>query len=252
MVKKIPLKRKAIIELLKEIDRNLSQTTILYLVGGGSMALRGLKGSTLDLDFVVINRKQYVALKKAIKKIGYEMDETFYDSRIYKNAVIIFTKGDSRIDIFIKSIVGMLNFTKEMEERAEIFDEEFDKLKVKLASNGDIFLLKSLSDRDKDIIDCRTLLMAGLNSSVIVKECVAQHRKDTKWIFWLYEMLCRLQNKYPDLRIRFKTRVWRLCVEDWRWKPEDFMYGITHLDRHVPESHIERVRRALEHMRISG
>jgi len=230
----IPSKKKDVIQLLKRIDKKLSEEVIIYLLGGGAMALRGIKDSTIDLDFVVIKKRNYVALKKAIEKIGYKLDETSYDSRIYKNAVILFNKGSSRIDIFVKSIVGMLDFTKEMEKRAEIL-EEFDKLRIKLASNEDIFLLKSLSDRDKDIIDCRTLLLTGLKSDIIVKERITQHREDIKWIFWLYEMICRLQNRYSHLRIRFKTKVWQECRKNWKYKPKNFMKDIGKLETHIKE-----------------
>ena len=162
MAKKVsPLKRKDVEVLLRKIDKELAKAITIYLIGGGSMALKELKDSTVDLDFVVISKRNYVALKKAIEKKGYKLDETAYDPRIYKNAVILFAKGRSKIDIFIKSIVGMLDFTKEMENRAEFLDKSFDKLRIKLASNEDIFLLKSMSGRDKDIIDCRTLLLTG-------------------------------------------------------------------------------------------
>jgi len=224
---------------LENLDNNLSENITLYLIGGGAMSLKGLKAATVDVDLVVKTKKEFEALKTGLLKIGFEIDEEVHNKNIYKQAVMVFMKGISRVDVFIKSIVGMLDFTEAMEERATQY-KEYSNLTIKLSSNEDVFLLKSLSDREKDIPDNRILIDTGLNWDVILKECVEQHRQDTKWIFWLFEQICRIENKY-SISIPAKPRIFNICKDNWDKKPSDFMIEFDDETKYVPSSERKKI-----------
>ena len=65
------------------------------------------------------------------------------------------------------------------------------KDRVYLVSNEDIFLFKSLTGRPGDLIDLGMLMGRELDWDIIIDECVSQHTEDVKWVFWVYEQLCR-------------------------------------------------------------
>ncbi len=232
----IRLDKGEIIDFLEYLDKSISKKLTVFLIGGGAMSLKNLKESTIDIDIVVNSRKDFNVLKHGLLKIGFKIDKEIHEIRAYHNAVMVFLKDSSRIDIFIKTICGMLDFTQAMEERADLF-KHFEKLTVKLASNEDILLLKSLSDREKDLPDCRALIETGLKWNIILKECIKQHRKDTKWVFWLYEQLCRVENKY-DITIPAKLRVLKVCEKNWKFKPQDFMHDIDNIDKHISDKRL--------------
>lgn len=206
---------------LQDLDKFISKDITIFMIGGGAMALKGLKPATVDIDLVLKTKAEFETLKSGLLKLDYKIDEELHDVNVYKQAVMVFLKGKSRVDIFIRSIVGMLDFTETMEKRSSLF-KDYDNLNVRLSSNEDIFLLKSLSDREKDLPDNRTLIQTELDWNVIIKECVEQHRRETKWVFWLYEQICRIEDKF-DLHISAKNRIFKVCQDNWSNKPSDFM-----------------------------
>lgn len=209
-----------LLKFLDLLDSTLKSSVDIYMIGGCAMTLKGYKDVTLDIDLVVKNKKDYEILSEAIKNLGFSIDKTHHNENVYKNAIIIFKKEDSRIDIFIKSIVGMLDFSRSMMKRAEIYGN-YKNMRLYLASNEDVFLLKSMSDRKKDIPDLKMLVFAGVNFDLILDECVSQHKKDVKWIFWLHESLLRLE-KEGILSMPKKSEFEKLIKENEKYKPQDY------------------------------
>lgn len=209
-----------LLKFLDLLDSSLNTPLDVYMIGGCAMTLKGYKDITLDVDLVVKNKKDYETLRNAISQLGFSIDKTHHHENVYKNAIIIFKKEDSRIDIFIKSIVGMLDFSNTMMKRAEKY-VNYTNLKLYLASNEDVFLLKSMSDREKDLPDLKMLVSAGINFDIILNECVLQHKKDTKWIFWLHESLLRLE-KLGVLSMPKKSEFEKILKENEKYKPQDY------------------------------
>ena len=225
---------------LDDIDKNLSDKLIVYMIGGGAMCLRNLKDTTFDIDLIVLSKKEFDLLYFALKSAGYDVvDQELFKEAVYKNAVVVFQKGPSRIDVFIKNIVGMLDFSKRMVARAEVFEKK-DNLKICLASNTDILLLKSLSDREKDLDDIESLLRENIDWQAIFKECDLQKREGVRWIFFVYEQLCRLENAM-NVQIEWKNRVFNKCKELWKERPSDFMSDIENLEKHIPKQYLKDV-----------
>jgi hypothetical protein len=222
-------------EFLQALDQALTQEIDIIMIGGGAMTLRSLKAGTLDVDIIVRSRRIFDTLKSGLLQIGFTIDEQLHDIAVYQQAMMVFIKNASRVDVFIKSVCGMLDFTNAMCIRAEAYGH-YDKLTAKLAANEDIFLLKALAGREKDLSDCHALSQTGLKWELIIKECVRQHRPDSKWVFWLFEQICRMEDRFAT-RIHVKRRIFEICCEHWTKRPPDFMGGFTdnQIFSHLPK-----------------
>lgn len=234
------------IDLIKKylgnLDEKLKGKISLYMIGGGAMCLKNLKDATFDIDLIVMSKKDFYILHKAMLKLGYDIaDQELFKEAVYKNAIVVFQKGASRIDIFIKNIVSMMDFSERMVRRAELYEEK-KSLKVYLASNTDILLLKSLSDREKDFPDIERLIREGVDWQSIVKECDLQNKEGVKWIFFVYEQLCRVENS-RGIEIEAKRIIFEKCKEIWKEMPRDFMIDIENLEKHIPKQFLKDIQR---------
>lgn len=224
-------------EFLNNLDRNLKEKLNIYMIGGGAMCLKNLKDATFDIDLIVMSKKDFNILYKSMLKLGFDVvDQKLFKEAIYKNAIIVLQKGHSRIDIFIKNIVSMMDFSERMVERAELYDEKAS-LKVYLASNTDILLLKSLSDREKDFPDIERLIRGDIDWKSIVRECDLQSREGVKWIFFVFEQLCRVEND-RGIEIEGKNLIFDKCKDHWNQRPTDFMRDIENLEKHIPKQYL--------------
>ncbi len=228
-------------KFLNNLDNNLNGKLNLYMIGGGAMCLKNLKDATFDIDLIVMSKKDFNILHKAMLKLGFDVvDQELFKEPIYKNAIIVFQKGPSRIDIFIKNIVSMMDFSDRMINRAEQYMDKTN-LKVYLASNTDILLLKSLSDREKDFPDIERLIREDIDWKAIVKECDQQNREGVKWIFFVFEQLCRVEND-RGIEIVDKKLIFGKCKEYWSQKPTGFMADIENMEKHIPAQYLKDIK----------
>lgn len=227
------LSRAEIIELLRVIGDELKEKTAIFLIGGCNMSLKGIKAVTKDIDLVVLTKKEYYCLKSALVDLGYNCHEETFSPNFYKTSIIVFMKDDRRIDVFVKVVCSQLELTPEMQKRSEVY-AVWGNLKVHLVPNEDIFLFKSITEREKDVDDCHILIGEGLDWEVIKQEL---HRQEGKalWRFWVYEQLCRIRNKYGEIiPRRMVNYIWKLVKEKWPEKPRDFMAGIEDAKNNYP------------------
>lgn len=225
---------------LNDLDENLDSKIKLYMIGGGAMCLRGLKDSTFDIDFIVLSKKDFKILCNAMLKLGFDAaDQELLREAVYKNAMIVFQRGESRIDVFIKNIVSMMDFSERMQKRAELYDNK-NYLKVYLASNTDILLLKSLSDREKDFPDIGRLVIEDIDWEAIAEECGLQSRKGAKWIFFVFEQLCRVEDSM-NIEIPDKKLIFSKCIKHWDKRPESFMADIENTEKHIPKKYLKYI-----------
>lgn len=226
---------------LNDLDKKLEDKVKIFMIGGGAMCLKNLKDATFDIGLIVMSKKDYWLLHKAMLKLGYDVaDKELFKEAIYKNAIIVFQKGQSKIDIFIKNIVSMMDFSKRMIERSHLYQEK-SNLAVYLASNTDIMLLKSLSDREKDFPDIERLIKEGVDWVDVIEECDLQSREGVTWIFFVYEQICRVEND-REILIEGKSKLFDKCKEHWNQRPSDFMIDIDNLEKHIPNPQRKDIR----------
>lgn len=214
--------------MLVRIGEALPQELDIYLIGGCAMSFRGLKDTTKDVDAILLSRSELDLLGSTLKKLKFTQDTPVED--FYLSAVMVFMQGDSRIDLFVRDVCKQLVFTDRMVKRAQLY-QKLGKLSVYLASNEDIFLFKAITDREKDIDDCFSLLNIGIDSRIIVDEMEQQTR--AHWCFFVYEKLC-LITENTGLIPSFKEEVKRICLKKRKDVPGDFLHEIKNKKKHWP------------------
>ena len=160
----------------------------VYLVGGGNLALRGLKSATKDIDIVVLNRKQFSLLQNLLEAplpklpiyVRQYSSQWNYDLGV--SARYIHPLHGFNLDVFVKRVLGKLYLSESMVLRAEAPGEfeSHEFFEVYLISKEDIFLFKSVTstERVRDVEDLIALVETGLDYSTIIQELENQLSMD--------------------------------------------------------------------------
>ena len=163
-------------DFFRLLGETLSAETDLYLFGGEAMRIRALKRATKDVDAVVEDERAFQLVGNTLKSMGYrplrgrEITET--DRKLRTSAIL--TKEDyPRVDLFVRQICGAFLLSNTMKARVDT--REFGELKVHILSNEDLFLLKSITDREGDVYDMLTLAKApGFDWHTVIQELYQQ------------------------------------------------------------------------------
>ena len=184
------------IELLfKEIDKVIHNKIKVYTIGGVVLLEQGLKVTTKDIDVVVETKNEFIELQHSLQKTGFKSQIPGKEySRM--NLSQLFQKEDFRIDLFEKKICGRFSLSKGMMERARKVIS-LDHIEVYLCSNEDVFLFKTMTDRDGDLTDCESIVSAAVDWDIIINELKSQIKKSKQdvWITWVGERLDILEDR---------------------------------------------------------
>lgn len=203
-------------KLFEELGTKVKENISAYLIGGENMRIKKLKDRTKDCDIVVENHKQYVLLQRALEDMGYVTIESQNmspeDHRI--NAMKIMTHPSrSRLDIFIKNIGRKLHLSKRMTYRAEF--KKFGNLRLGILANEDVFLLKSVTDREGDVHDMAKIIQQGnFNWRTVWDELVYQE-SETKNSLLFEFFLEQIDDLYENIGVRppFYKRLVRKVID---------------------------------------
>jgi hypothetical protein len=159
---------------LERIGQQLDNPLTVFLIGGGSMAFRGLKETTKDIDLIVSSGDDLSQLQAVLLEIGYDIvqepDEEYEElgaQRILEN------EDGCRIDIFNRQVIGKLMLSPSIRERSEQYLDP-GNLVVRLVSPEDIFLFKAVAGRVDDIEDMFSLMQTGLEFDIVEAELETQ------------------------------------------------------------------------------
>jgi len=192
-------------ELFNEINENLESKIEIFIIGGAVLLYHSLKPSTKDIDIIIETKPQFIEFEKALKKTGFKTKETSIE---YKNLNLnyIFEREDFQIDLFHKKVCSKFDLSEHMEKRAEKIIN-LDNISVFLCSKEDIFLFKTMTDRQGDLEDCISLSMEGLNWDTIYNELLFQIKESGKdiWITWVGERLHLLDERGVNIPILSKV-----------------------------------------------
>jgi len=188
-------------ELFKEISKAVEKRIRLFVIGGAVLLKQDLKDATKDIDLVVDTKEEFLELQKALEKLEFKLKIPGKEYE-HMNLNQIFQKEDFRIDLFYKEVCGKFSLTEDMMQRANLV-LDLEKLKVAHCSNEDIFLFKTMTEREGDLDDCIRLGIPGLNWKIIIKELqnqIKQSKQDI-WITWVGERLDLLEDKGLEIPI---------------------------------------------------
>ena len=186
---------KQIETLFQEIDKTMHDKIKIYTIGGAVLLEQGLKIVTKDIDVVVETKSEFVALQNSLLRNGFK---TQIPGKEYlrMNLSQLFQKGDFRIDLFEKRICGKFSLSKEMTQRARKI-MVLDHIELHLCSNEDVFLFKTMTDREGDLTDCESIVRAAVDWDIIINELKNQinNSKQDIWITWVGERFDLLESR---------------------------------------------------------
>lgn len=204
----------------KLVGKELKSRVECYALGGNAMMFYGAKDETKDVDLVFLDESGLEAVKKALMEMGFDEKQSlvkiFRRYEKARNTPVMLVRGEERFDLFLKEVITF-KVTQTMFERAREC-HEFDNLIVYLISPEDIFLLKSATERDKDLVDALSLLQKfKLDWKIILEESLHQ-TKIGQYLFsvYLFDFLYALKE---DLKADIPKKV----LDDVRKIAEDLL-----------------------------
>lgn len=201
---------------LDKLDRELTEKLCVYLLGGAVMAIDDLKPGTKDIDVIVEDKKNYRILVSTLKKCGYYLMQDQDLTKEYQklSATTLENLDKFRWEIFIKYVAKKLVLSDTMKRRAvRMYSGRL--LTVFRLSKEDMFLMKSMTERDRDLEDMSLLAKSGIDYNLVFDECKKQTEENTKGDIWegsLNEKLLELESQYR-IFVPFRKRLEKIAEE---------------------------------------
>lgn len=163
----------AIRDQFDELAGLLDEPTTVYLIGGGALTLMELKDATRDLDLIVESETESDRLFEALRSAGYRLPDDLEEGYDDLHAAFILQRGPRRFDVFNRQVAGVLHLSEQMIDRSEELLDE-GPLTGRMVTLNDIFLFKSVANREDDVDDMVVLAQAGIDTEVIMEEVMGQ------------------------------------------------------------------------------
>jgi hypothetical protein len=200
---------------LEEVGEMLDDRVDVYLLGGANLILRGLKHTTKDIDVVLEDREAFLALVDALQDVGYEERRVFKD--VYEQLapnLVLEQEGFPRWDIFVDVVADALHLTGGMEERSE-GDRAFGNLHLHLPSLTDIFVFKTVTDREGDLEDAALIARQGaVKWQQVLDEVERQEEQTGQYFpFAVLDTLDLLADRY-GIEAPIQSRLASYCLEN--------------------------------------
>ena len=178
-------------ELFAELDGRISERVAVYMIGGGALMKRGLKTQTKDIDIIVGTEREYDAVLDAFVGMGFfsEIPGGHYGRLSIPG---ILKRDDFRVDLFCKEVCGRFSLSENMKERSTRSDTLSNNLDLFVCSPEDIFLFKTMTEREGDYDDCVAIIrdVKDFEWSVVLDEAQDQSgRGKAVWITWIANRL---------------------------------------------------------------
>ncbi len=199
---------------LDKLERIIMSPVRIYVAGGYVMAHQGLKAGTKDIDVIVETRDQAEILAKGLKAVGNHLVPDGILSKEYQalGAAAYENSDGFRWDIFKKIVTNKLALSSDMKKRSKMIRKS-NKLQVSVLSNEDIFLMKGVTERDRDLEDMSLLARSGVDYESVFKECVSQSDRTGKlWEMGLHDKCEELEEKYR-VRVPITKKLQRIAEE---------------------------------------
>lgn len=157
-------------ELFLNISKKLKKKIECYAIGGTAMMFLELKRATKDIDLVFENEKERQYFIESLISLGYSK----MDSRILygkkQNQPEMLKLEDERLDLFLTEVISF-TFSEESKKRVKTIREFAPNLIIKVADPNDIFLMKSATEREKDLDDAKSIIDNNkINWNIILEE----------------------------------------------------------------------------------
>lgn len=219
-----------VLSIMERVGAVCKKKVRVYMVGDGAMALRGEKEATKDIDLIVRSPAEAEELKRAFESLRFDVNTRQpRECHALVDATIMSAPTGLRADIFVGKVSNRLRLSDGMIRRAELVDR-WGGVALYICSREDIFLLKSVTERSRDLDDMIVLFRKGLERDTILGECEDQGEPEGLRNSSIWEAF--LLTKIEEMEMRYGVRVpWKRGL---RSKAE-MKLGAQHLLRLVEE-----------------
>jgi len=207
--------REEVEEILKGLGERLAEPVQFLVIGGAAMLEYGLKEATKDIDLVCRDAAGKARLLETAKSLGFEVfGPEKRHARLGLDRVAI--KGGHTLDIFAGRISYDFGLSEGMWQRGKN-TRLLGKAEMRYAAVEDIFSLKLIANRPRDIEDCVFLASAKMDYEAIYSEILAQYAKagtveEKIWITYLEEGIGKLEENYR-VQVPIADRISELADE---------------------------------------
>jgi hypothetical protein len=202
-------------EILRDLGERLKQPVQVLVIGGAAMLEYGLKDVTKDIDLVCRDAAGKAKLLEAARSLGFEV---FGPEKRHARLGLdrISLKGRHTLDIFAARISYDFGLSEPIWMRGRKTCI-LGKAEMRYAAMEDIFILKLIANRPRDIEDCVVLASAKLDYEAIYSEIQAQYARagsmeEKIWITYLEEGIGKLEEDY-QLQVPIAGRISELADE---------------------------------------
>ena len=149
--------------LLTLIAKNLSQDVVCYAFGGNAMMYYGYKDETKDVDIVFLTEEDRKNFIEVLHLLGYQKYSPGFMYVQKKLAdpgkPLVFKREEGRFDLFVGRIFQTLLSPHMKADGFAVHQYNGKKiLTVHVLRKEHIVILKSVTDRENDLRDVRTIL----------------------------------------------------------------------------------------------
>lgn len=190
-----------VLSVLSQAGNACTFRVVAFLVGGGAMAFRGEKDATKDVDLILETESQAEELGRVFQSLGFEVNiQPPIECKSLVDAKILTASKGMRIDIFVRQVCGKLTLSEGMVSRSEHFGD-LGNLSLSICSREDIFLLKSVTERYRDLDDMIVIYRKGIDKNILFDECEHQSGFDDIlhgriWEAFLFRKIEELEGAY--------------------------------------------------------
>lgn len=244
-------KKNDLIEMLEKVSRSLERPVHGVLIGGMAMMYHGAKESTKDIDIVFNREDDIIHFIQTIEDMGFKKNiDLTNDYLDLKAHAIYFSDNGHMLDLFLCRVLDGFYLTDDMVERSKQIHIN-GYLSLSVLSPVDIFLFKSITMREGDLLD-----MAFLAPMIDDWE---PFKKELEFLKYDYRLVSRsyerLNDLYDEHQIEVPIYSWMqdmgemataktviLSAIQYEPKDKDFLFeGLDSAEKHLLEMAIREL-----------
>jgi hypothetical protein len=184
-----------IFDVFDKLDKKLNKKINIYLIGGSVLLYNNLKVGTKDIDIVVLKKEDFDLFNNILIESEFTIEKPTKD---YSNMKLdkILVKENYRIDVFNKIVCGKLSLSENIIKRSKLI-RNYKNISLFVCSNEDVFVFKSITEREGDVDDCQSISLSGPSWDIMLTEIKNQIKENGSdvWITWFEERLNLLEDR---------------------------------------------------------
>jgi len=199
-----------ITSVLQMIDSNINKKVRILIIGGSAMAILQDKVVTKDIDCAIPDEDAFKEFIRCAYDFGFEPDPSSIPEE--ERGIILRNPNGFRMDIFSKRICNKFLIHEGIMNRAERLNG-FSSIETFIMSREDIFISKSITERDVDLSDMFSLYKRGLDEDIIIEELNYQtNNTGIIWEAFMTVKLLEVEERF-DVTIPMKNRINSIAVD---------------------------------------